>query len=273
MNIVLFSAPHSGITSIPKRGDACQGGQVTSHGPRTTKLQSWDLNFVFFACKYAFLGCRLQCVPDDNLWFHILTVWWVERGVQDRVSLSWSRTYPRLRPHPRFLLLPPTVWIQCKKPHDCDQQWGCDALTWWESGQSILPSTVGVWNITECRLWSQAVRVQSPALLLTAVWPGAHYLLVAQFSRLWNGTCSLAYLLEMLCGLKEPTSVKHLEHLAYSKCHVRVCCFIITLIYGWGWRQGDLGELHYLYHIFLSLLFYLSEYGFYKSMKSLKHIF
>lgn len=70
MNIVLFSAPHSGIISIPKRGDACQGGQVTSHGPRTTKLQSWDLNFVFFACKYAFLGCLFQCVPDGNLWFH-----------------------------------------------------------------------------------------------------------------------------------------------------------------------------------------------------------
>ena len=37
------------------------------HGPRTTKLQRWDLNFVFSACKYAFLECRLQCVPDGNL--------------------------------------------------------------------------------------------------------------------------------------------------------------------------------------------------------------
>ena len=33
MNIVLFSAPHGGIISIPGRGDACQGGQVTSTGP------------------------------------------------------------------------------------------------------------------------------------------------------------------------------------------------------------------------------------------------
>lgn len=127
-----------------------------------------------------------------------------------------------------------------------------------------------MWSITECRLWSQAVRVQSPALLLTAVCLGAYYVLVAQFSHLWNGACSLAYLLEMLYGLKEPTSVKHLEHLAHSKCHVRVCCFVITLIYEWDWKQGDLGELQYPYHIFLSLLFYLSKYGFYKSMKSLK---
>ena len=73
MNIVLLNAHSSGIIAItvPKGGGECQEGQVTSHRHSTTKLQSWDLNFVFSACKYAFWVCCLQCVPDDNLGFHI----------------------------------------------------------------------------------------------------------------------------------------------------------------------------------------------------------
>lgn len=71
-----------------------------------------------FACKYAFLGCSFQCVPDGNLWFHStsysLMSWEGSTGQNKLILVS---DLPRTKASPT-LSVAATHSVIHKKPHD-----------------------------------------------------------------------------------------------------------------------------------------------------------